>query len=108
MCDTYKAKCSGCGCRVEVHIGDGCVPRAMIKAYCTRCTPKLLKHAPRVVVRQKLRRYGDRADIEHDGQRWFFDYVTRVGDHGQVEGARRGQMVVLISDDPSAHDVYLN
>ena len=34
MCDIYDAKCEMCGCVINVHIGDYCVPREKIRLWC--------------------------------------------------------------------------
>jgi len=110
MCDTYQARCSNprCGCRIEMHIGDWCTPRDKVHPYCTRCTRKLLRQRTDVA-RLKVKAVGDRAEFVHHGQKWVFDYVDRADPReGQVEGARRGEMVVIVCDDPEAHHVHLN
>ena len=90
MCDCYTAKCETCGCSMAIHIADYCTGRENVHPYCDRCTPKLKKKGiPK-------------------GMYVHTDRIGRIGEHGQVEGGKRGAAVVILCDDPEAYGIHLN
>lgn len=90
MCDCYEHPCEMCGCEISIHIADFCTDRENVHPYCTRCTRKLV-----------------RAGIP-EGKKVFEDTVIMSGKYGPVPGARKGQKVIILCDDPKAYGIHLN
>lgn len=88
MCDCYTDKCINCEREIQIHIADYCTPRENVRVYCPKCIDKL------------------RTGVI--GSKVFVDRVSRGGKWGQGEGLRKGQLVIIICNDPGAYGINLN
>ena len=91
MCDCYEQRCETCDKMMSIHIADFCTDRTNVHPYCPKCTKILL--------------LGGETSF---GCKVFPDIITRGGKYGQVEGEKKGQIVLILCYDMKAHGIRLN
>ena len=108
MCDLYSAECAGgCGATIEIHIADACTERANVHPYCPECVRGGLIMRR---VTQKERGVDWRRVLGGKCASVFTDLVSFRSqiDRKDMAVCNRGDVVVILCDDPEAYGIHLN
>ena len=118
MCDCYSHKCEGCDAQISIHIADFCTAQANVHPYCPACV------RTETIGRRSWRknkycaeRWPDRPEMHRSdvwqGGKCAQVFVSVVEDNWQIVRedkpvGRKGQVVVILCDDPRAYGIHLN
>ena len=104
MCDCYQHKCEGCDNTISLHVADFCTKRSNIHVYCPLCLAPApigrISSNPNPLFykgRQTAKVFADTVSTMHD-----------ILDPAGTPVGRRGQVVVILCDDPDAYGIHLN